>query len=118
MYRYKDFEITREHYHELLGFSRQYFDYLKRGRSDPGAWKITAIHKAARLAHEDLAEYVLENVTTGRAYESIEPPCGREMFFNARKRYFVELARLIDKRPPPEWWSKSASDCGFEREKT
>ena len=115
--RYKDFEITREHYNELLYFSRQYFDYLKRGPSDPAAWKAAAIHTAAHLAREDLAEYVLENVTTGRAYESIEPPCGRGMFFDARKRYFVELARLIDERPPPEWWSKSASDCGFGREK-
>ena len=83
---------------ELLYFSRQYQEIRRRGAADRRAWCVSVIEKAARAAQEDIFPYLLENVTTGRTYEQMNPPCGRNLFFEARKRYFVELDRLCAER--------------------
>ena len=90
--------ISRERYQELLHFSRQYLEIKQRGDADRHAWRVPVIEEAARAAREDLFPYLLENVTTGRTYEQMNPPCGRNLFFEARKRYFVELDRLCAER--------------------
>ena len=90
--------MARERYFELLYFSRQYLKIKQRGSGDPLAWRVPVIEEAARAAQEDLFPYLLENVTTGRTFEQMNPPCGRGTFFEARKRYFVELDRLCAER--------------------
>lgn len=98
--------ISRERYQELVHFSRQYLEIRQRGGADWRAWRVPVIEEAARAAQEDLFVYLLENVTSGRTYEQMQPPCGRNMFFAARKRYFIELDRLCRER--------SARACGGE----
>ena len=90
--------ISRERYLELVHFSRQYQEIRQRGAADRRAWRVPVIEEAARAAREDIFPYLLENVTTGRTFEQMNPPCGRCQFFEARKRYFVELDRLCADR--------------------
>ena len=94
----KKMGLSWERYQELLYFSRQYLEIKQIGDADRRAWRVPVIEKAARAAREDLFPYLLENVTTGRTYEQLNPPCGRNQFFDARKRYFVELDRLCAER--------------------
>lgn len=96
--RTKRFEkqgISRERYRELLHFSRQYREIRQRGAADQLAWRVPVIERAAMLADEFLAPYILESVTAGRTYEQITAPCGRSQFFQARRLYFGELDRIL-----------------------
>lgn len=90
--------LARERYFELLYFSRQYLKIKQRGPGDPLAWRVPVIEEAARAAREDIFPYLLENVTTGRTFEQISPPCGHGQFFAARRQYFIELDRLCRAR--------------------
>lgn len=63
--------------------------------SSPFAWKIAAIEQAAAAADPALCRYVLANVTRGQRYEDMPVPCGRNQFYRARQRFFVELDNRI-----------------------
>lgn len=66
-----------------------------RRASNPHAWKTAVIEQAAAAADPSLCRYILMNVTKDVRFEDMPVPCGRNQFFAARKRFFVELhARL------------------------
>ena len=85
--------ISRERYQELLHISRQFFE--QHGAGNPLAWRVSVIERAAAAAGEFLAPYILANVTEGRTFEQMTVPCGRNQFFQVRKRYFQELDRML-----------------------
>lgn len=59
--------------------------------SSPFAWKIAAIEQAAVCAAPGFSKQLLANVTRGRTWEELSPPCGRNQFYAARSRFFDEL---------------------------
>lgn len=59
--------------------------------SSPYAWKISAIEQAAIAADPALSPWLLKNVTDGIRLEHLDVPCGRNQFFAARRKFFVEL---------------------------
>ena len=63
----------------------------ERLAASPYAWKIAAIEQAAIAADAALSRHILSNVTRGRTWEELQPPCGRNQFFAARRRFFDEL---------------------------
>ena len=68
----------------------------ERLASNPYAWKVAAIERAAVLADAEICKWLLRNVTEGIAYDKVNPPCNRERFFKARRNFFVELHRLTE----------------------
>ena len=58
--------------------------------------KRRAIEAAARAASEELYPYLMQHVTTGVLPEKLCAPCGSRQFYQARRRFFVELHRLWD----------------------
>lgn len=68
----------------------------ERLASNPYAWKVAAIERAAVLADAEICRWLLRNVTQGIAYEKVNPPCSRERFFKARRNFFVELHRMTE----------------------
>ena len=73
------------------------------GRSDPvaseaqrladcfEARRVRAIEQAAVAADPQLCKYILVNVTRNKRFEELGVPCGRNQFFEARRRFFAEL---------------------------
>lgn len=59
--------------------------------ANPFAQKVAMIEQAAILADAEICRWVLRNVTQGVAYEKLNPPCDRNRFFRARRKFFVEL---------------------------
>lgn len=59
--------------------------------SSPYAWKISAIEQSAIAADPTLAPWILKNVADNIRLEYLDVPCGRNQFFAARRRFFVEL---------------------------
>lgn len=59
--------------------------------SSPFAWKIAAIEQAAVAAAPAYSAHVLMSATRGCTWEELGPPCGRNQFLAARRRFFDEL---------------------------
>ncbi len=66
--------------------------------SSPWAWKIAVIEQAAVLAAPEFCNDLLKNVVRDMTWEYICPPTGRKPFYEARKRFFLELHRMLEKR--------------------
>lgn len=62
-----------------------------RMASSPYAWKIAAIEQAAVTASPELCKWILKSVTEGVPLERLQPPCGKNQFYAARRRFFIEL---------------------------
>jgi len=73
------------------------------GRPDPVAYeamrladsfeaaRINAIEQAAVAADPQLCRYILANVARDISFEKLNVPCGRNQFFEARRKFFIEL---------------------------
>ena len=59
------------------------------------ARRIDAIEQAALAADPGLYQHILTNVTRGVSYERMPVPCGRRQFYDARRRFFLELDRRV-----------------------
>lgn len=59
--------------------------------SSPYAWKISAIEQAALAADPSLCSWILRSVTEGVRLEYLGVPCGKNQFYAARRKFFVEL---------------------------
>ena len=64
--------------------------------SNPYTWKIAAINHAAIAADAALSQYILKNVTMDMRYENMHVPCGRNQFFEARRRFFEQLHNYLN----------------------
>ena len=53
---------------------------------------VREIEKAAVDADPRLYAYILANVTREATFEDLRPPCGRRQFFEARRRFYKNLA--------------------------
>lgn len=121
----KDYYILRHRYYELEHFCLQYDEYQKRYReimnntykpiifdevkvfnevssversimkAQKYADKINAIDKCAMLADPVLSYYILQSVTKGKAYSHLNPPCGKNMFYDRRRKFFWLLDREL-----------------------
>lgn len=119
------YNISNAMYRELLYFCRQYDDKKQRaaharrvcavsidglphgtGVGDPTASRaahaerlqrdVDLIDRTAQEAAGTLAPYLLRNVTRGIPYNCLGAPCGKNMFWNMRKRFFYLLAEKKD----------------------
>ncbi len=113
--------ITNNMYLELLYFCRQYdhkrqMAQYERGlsapavsgggsyHSDPTASRasraerfqrdVDLIDKAAIEAAEDLAPFLILNVTRGKTFRELNVPCSHGTFSNKRRKFFHVLAEL------------------------
>lgn len=95
--RYERAGISKNRYGELKYIAKQYDELRSLGKvpSEGDMRKIQAIEAAARATDLDLCEWILQSVTAGKAFEQLNPPCGRVQFFRARTRFFIELNRLL-----------------------
>lgn len=123
--RLDQYNISNAMYRELLYFCRQYDDKRQRagmarglsavktdgmphgtGTGDPTAAKaaraarlqadVDLIDQTAREAADELAPYLIRNVTRGVPYACLEMPCGKNEFWRIRKRFFYLLAQKRD----------------------
>lgn len=122
-----DYEIDGDLYRELLYFCRQHRKRVKeltairggfndvrardmpRGSdtSDPTARRaeramrlsrdVEAVEQAAIAADSGIYQFILKSVTEQMRYEYLPCPCGRRQFFEARRRFFWELANKLGK---------------------
>lgn len=53
--------------------------------------RVALIEQSARAADPGLWRELLRNVTRGVSYERLGAPCGRRQFYDARRRFFLEL---------------------------
>lgn len=54
--------------------------------------RVRIIERAAEAAGgRGLSKALLRNVTRGLSWERLGPPCGRRQFYEARRRFFLEL---------------------------
>lgn len=90
----KNFNISYNRYKELQYFSLQYTEWKKTGKWDK--YKLVE-EMVLEAAGEVFYEHILEAVTTGSTYDKINIrkriPCGKNMFYEMRRRYFF----LLDK---------------------
>lgn len=92
-------KLKKEKYLELKYFCLQYKDMTKAtgvcGRTARSSKVNAAIieHIAEQVA-PDIKTYLLENVTTGKSWEKLRPPCGRRQFYAKREDFFVELSKI------------------------
>ena len=84
-----DFPLSSERYNELTWFAVRYAE-LKMRKPQQAAM----IEQAARAAEPELWQYILRNVTQGAPYHSLLIPCGRNLFYTIRRRFFAELDKL------------------------
>lgn len=76
--------MSRERYLELKYFCRQY----RQRRAEIGP----VVEKAAReTAGDVMAQFILRHVTAGESFERMRPPCGKNYFYAARRRFFERL---------------------------
>lgn len=95
---YEQNGIDENRYNELKHYARQYTSFRKL-RTDAetmrkNAHKAQQIEAAAHAASPELYPWIMENVTTGRSFAQLKPPCGSAQFFRARYRFFIELNAL------------------------
>lgn len=120
--RLHDYHISRDAYRELLYFCRQYDDKKRKlqelrslnvkardgmprggGISDPTAQagELAAIlsrdceliDQAAVEAAEDLAPYIVLNVTRGVSFYGMQAPTSESTFNRMRRRFYYLLAK-------------------------
>lgn len=98
--KYEKMGISANRYKELKYLARQYDsfhailpDSAKMRRNAEKAAKIEA---AAQAASGDLYPWIMENVTKGKSFEKLNPPCGSGLFFKARRQFFEKLDALIE----------------------
>lgn len=93
----KDYNISYNRYKELQYFTLQYPEWKRTGEWD----KYKLVEEIVlEVAGEVLYEYILEAVTTGSTYDKINIrkriPCGKNMFYEMRRRYFFLLDKTKD----------------------
>lgn len=119
----KKYNISKERYRELKYFCLQYDEWKKQlslcaslqaqqltgmpgGKnkiSNPTAdaavkrselmEKCALVEQTAIEAGAALYQYLLKNVTQGTPYEYMNVPCGRRLFYEARRRFFFFLSQ-------------------------
>jgi hypothetical protein len=57
---------------------------------------VREIEKAAVDADPRLYAYILANVTRKATFEDLHPPCGRRQFFEARRKFYRNLADNVN----------------------
>lgn len=102
----RQYPFWREMYYRYDGLSHQAIELrqypLPYGHSDPTA--DTAMAKAyyssrmelliriAQETDEDIGEYILDGVTTGRSYDQLKAreniPCGRDTYYELYRKFF------------------------------
>lgn len=90
----KDYGISRNKYNELKYFCMQYAEKKQEaGSNGLRRREIEQIEQSAMEADGDIYGYLLKNVTEGIPYEYMDVPCGRRQFYEARRTFFILLAR-------------------------
>jgi len=117
----KEYEISQDRYRELKYFCRQYTEKKERLRSmceisaitysdmpsGSGTGDRTArqaesrvqlandlelIEQTAIQADSEIYQYIIENVTKKTAYEYLNIPCSRAVFYRTRRKFFYLLS--------------------------
>lgn len=93
------YQLSKERYKELEYFCLQY-NYKKQIKNKDSAEgrkariDIGIINHVATIVSSELAKYIVENVSTGKSWEQIAPPCGRRQFYFLRRKFFYLLSKI------------------------
>ena len=98
-----DAGISPARYCELKSICRQYREMRRSvsvgwpdGNSRVKKWRVGAIEKAAEDAGgNEIGAALLKNVTEGKRYAELRPPCGERQFYQARLAFFREMDRRM-----------------------
>lgn len=66
--------------------------------SSPWAWKVGAIEQAAALSAPGFCDALLKNVAQDMTWEYIGPPVARKQFYEARRKFYLELHLMLENR--------------------
>lgn len=117
-----DYEISKYAYRELRYFCLQYPEKKRQlrdcyslsshgfkgapsggGVSDPTqaqAFKAIRLSESCELIEQtaitvdsSIYQYIIKNVTTESEYRTLNVPCGRRQFYEARRKFFFLLAQ-------------------------
>ena len=58
---------------------------------------VREIEQAAAEADTQLYPFIMANVTQKATFEDLRPPCGRRQFFEARRKFYYNLAYITNK---------------------
>lgn len=83
----KKYGVSKAKYRELMYFCMQYCEM-----KDSQPEKIMMIEESAKEASPELYKYILQSVTQGTPYEYMDAPCGRNQFYNAKRKFFYRLS--------------------------
>lgn len=88
---------SKERQKELEYFCLQYNEKIRLSNSNtPEGRKakvdVAIIDNIASLVYPEIKNYLVENVSTGKTWEQMHPPCGRRQFYEARKNFFYILS--------------------------
>ena len=94
-----DAGISPARYAELKSICRQYREMRRDihvgwpdGNSLVKKWRVGAIEKAAEDAGgNEIGAALLKNVTEGKSYAELRPPCGERQFYQMRTALFLKL---------------------------
>lgn len=115
----KKYGISKAKYRELMYFCMQYHemkDKIEYGmhsidadgqphgnsigsptetqaiQNEQCAHSIHIIEESAKEASPELWKYILQSVTDGTAYDYMDVPCGKNQFYNHRRKFFYRLS--------------------------
>ena len=91
--------MQKEQYLELKYFCLQYSKKKAEANTSTAKGRralidITLIEQIAEYVYPEVADYIVESVTTGKSWEQLNVPCGRRQFYNARNRFFNLLSKM------------------------
>ena len=96
IWKKNEYWISRHRYYELKHFCLQYPEWKREYAAQNGGaeqreqlkkW-MDMVETAAGEAADDLGEMMLRAVTEGLSYVSLSPPCCKEVWYAAYRRFF------------------------------
>ena len=90
--------MSKERIKELEYFCLQYREKSKLSNLNTLEGRkakidVILIDNIAAVVYPKIKDYIIENVTTGKTWEQLNPPCGRRQFYEARKEFFDMLSK-------------------------
>lgn len=91
--------MQKERYLELKYYCLQYKQ--KKNDIDTSTAKgrkalidVRLIEQTAKQIYPEIADYIIESVTTGKSWSQLNVPCGRRQFYEARNKFFNVLSQI------------------------
>lgn len=101
----KEYGISHLKYQELMYFCRQFHEKIVSAAAEDQPEKRDAlirdcamIEESAKKAAPQFWHELLRNVVRKIPYEQLNVPCGRRQFYSIRRKFFVILSQMRERK--------------------